>query len=313
MVNQWRAAVLAPNLTLTVTLENGGPDGDDEVHIHPGGQGFWVARMLRHLGIDAVLCGPIGGETGAVIGALLESWQIELCAVEATADSPVIVQDRRSGEREEIAGTRARPLDRHTLDDAYTAFLDLALACGHAVITGQVTGVFPEEAYRRMAHDLASSRVRVVADVHGAELDSFFEGGPLDILKVSDEDLLDDGLLGDRSEGAALAAVQSLHDRGAAGVVLSRAEQPAIAYLGGQFLMATPVQVEPADFRGAGDSMTAALTAGLCRETGPIEMLRLACGAGAANATRHGLGSGSEDLIRRMAERVRVETLALPV
>ena len=41
--------VFAPSLVLTVTIESP-PDGrDDEIHFHPGGQGFWIARTLRHL------------------------------------------------------------------------------------------------------------------------------------------------------------------------------------------------------------------------------------------------------------------------
>jgi fructose-1-phosphate kinase PfkB-like protein len=45
------------------------------------------------------------------------------------------------------------------------------------------------------------------------------------------------------------------------------------------------------------------------RGLGPEESLRLASGAGAANVTRHGLGSASDDLIPRLAERVTVEVL----
>ena len=56
--------------------------------------------------------------------------------------------------------------------------------------------------------------------------------------------------------------------------------------------------------------MTAGLAAALRRGMGPIEMLTLACAAGAANVTRHGLGSADEDLISTLAERVEVEKLA---
>lgn len=56
------AFVFAPALFLTVTLERRGED--DELHLHAGGQGLWIARMLATLDIDVVLCGPFGGETG---------------------------------------------------------------------------------------------------------------------------------------------------------------------------------------------------------------------------------------------------------
>jgi 1-phosphofructokinase len=40
-----RAMVFAPAPQLTVTIERAGDD--DELHVHPGGQGIWQARMLR--------------------------------------------------------------------------------------------------------------------------------------------------------------------------------------------------------------------------------------------------------------------------
>jgi fructose-1-phosphate kinase PfkB-like protein len=55
--------------------------------------------------------------------------------------------------------------------------------------------------------------------------------------------------------------------------------------------------------------MTAGLAAAMSRGLSPEESLKLACGAGAANTTRHGLGSASDDLILKLAERVEVAIL----
>src|SRR3954454_23885492 len=46
-----RAMVLTPSPVLTVTIE-AQPDGSPEIHVHPGGQGVWIARMLSRLGLD---------------------------------------------------------------------------------------------------------------------------------------------------------------------------------------------------------------------------------------------------------------------
>ncbi len=50
------------------------PDRDDragpdrpEVHVHAGGQGFWVARMAAKLGAEVALCCALGGEPGRVL------------------------------------------------------------------------------------------------------------------------------------------------------------------------------------------------------------------------------------------------------
>ena len=64
-------AVFAPVTILTITLERAA-DGHDEVHVHPGGQGVWQARMGRTLGARVTICTLIGGEPGAVLHGLLE-------------------------------------------------------------------------------------------------------------------------------------------------------------------------------------------------------------------------------------------------
>jgi len=303
-------SVFAPFLSLTVTIEAGREGGADEIHLHPGGQGFWISRMLTHLGERPLLCGPVGGESGRVIRALIDEWGIEISPVAIPAPSPTTIQDRRLGDRIEVAATDAPSLPRHELDDAYGRFLDLALSSRVCVITGQGTEVVPTDTYRRFGHDFASSDVGVVGDLHGPELAAFLEEGRLDVLKVSDEDLAQDGLLDGDGETEALSAIHHLAERGARNVVISRAHNPVLAFMDGTTYRASPPELEPADSRGAGDSMTAGLAAAFRRGLGPEESLRLACGAGAANVTRHGLGSASGDLIAKLAERVEVEAVS---
>jgi 1-phosphofructokinase len=62
--------VLAPAPLLTVTVESS--TVGDEIHLHPGGQGVWIARLVASLGVESILCSTFGGETGQVIEALLE-------------------------------------------------------------------------------------------------------------------------------------------------------------------------------------------------------------------------------------------------
>lgn len=303
-------AIFAPILSLTITIENSGDDGSDEIHVHPGGQGFWIARMLRHLGERPLLCGPTGGESGRVIRGLLPEWGIDVSPIEMDKDSPVTISDRRSGDRNEVAVSQPPSLSRHSLDEFYSRFLNHSMSCGLAVIAGQTREIVPLDEYRRLGHDLASTDVRVVGDFHGDELSYFLEGGPLDILKVSDENLMEDGILSGTDDTEVFAAIEKLIVAGASDVVLSRAGRPAIAWLGDRFYKATPPELEAADFRGAGDSMTAALASALRMGLAPEEMLKLACGAGAANVTRHGLGSTADNLFAALGDKVDVAEVA---
>jgi len=300
--------VFAPIISLTVTVESANENGS-EVHFHPGGQGFWVARMLRHLGERPLLCGPVGGESGGVIRGLLDQWGINLSPVKISGSSPVIVQDRRSGERSVIAETGMPHLSRHELDDLYGSFLDHALSISTCVVSGQRDRMLPPDTYRRLGHDLATAKVTVIADLHGEELAALLEGGGIDMLKVSHDDLLEDGLISEEDPDG--QEVQVMIDRfvegGAANVVVSLAGGGAVAHWEGTRYRVRPPELDPADHRGAGDSMTAGLAAGSIRGLGVEETLRLACAAGAANVTRHGLGSAAETLIPGLAERVEIE------
>lgn len=301
-------AVLSPTLTLTVTIESS--NEHDEIHLHPGGQGFWIARMLRHLGERPLLCGPTGGESGRVIRGLANQWAIDISSVTTTVASPTTIQDRRQGDRDLVGETAPMALDRHETDDLYGTFLEQAIAAGVCVVTGSAQQLLTD-LYRRLGHDLAASEVTVVADLHGPELASFMSGGPLDVLKISDEDLISDGTRIDADEDSAVEVIARLVEGGARSVVLSRGHLPALAHLSGRWFRATAPQLEPADHRGAGDSQTAGLAAALRQGLGPEAMLRLASGAGATNVTRHGLGSASsDDLVKSLAAKVEVESLA---
>jgi len=307
---QHTVAIFAPVLHLTVTVESGSSD-QDEIHVHPGGQGFWVARMLRHLGERPLICGPIGGEAGKVLQGLLGAFGMDLSPIDAKADTPAIIQDRRSGDRELIAQSPPISLARHEIDDIYGRFLDRALAAQVCVVTGQSEEIFPPTIYRRLGHDLAAGAVGVVADLHGPELWEFLADGKIDVLKVSDEDLASDGFIDttDIEEPEAFRVLAELRTAGADAVVLSRQDEPALARFGNTAFRAMAPGLEPADHRGAGDSMTAGLAAAFRQGLEPSQMMRLACAAGAANVTRHGLGSADSDLIPNLMDRIEIHEL----
>lgn len=305
---QHTVAVLAPVLYLTVTVELSS-SGADEVHIHPGGQGFWVARMLKHLGERPLLCGPVGGESGKVFIGLMGQFGMDVSPIEIAHPSPVVISDRRSGEREAIAESPGVALERHEIDDVYGRFLDRSINTGVCVVTGQSQEILPARFYRRLGHDLGVSDVAVVADFHGPELWDFLDGGPVDVLKVSDEDLQGDGLLDEPDHASMTDAIAELLEAGARSVVLSQQDRPTLASIDDRWYEARGPELDPADHRGAGDSMTAGLATAVLRGLGAEETLRLACAAGAANVTRHGLGSADDELIPGLVEKVEVTPL----
>jgi 1-phosphofructokinase len=306
MSDRPRVCVFAPTPLLTVTIEQPSSDrGDGEVHLHPGGQGFWIARMLLRLDIDVVVCAALGGETGPILRRLMADAGMTVVAVDAGSNG-AYVHDRRSGSRVEVAAMPAVRLSRHDVDDLYGATLVEALAASVTVLSGPEDGadVLPDDFYRRLTVDIRANGGRVVADLSGARLQAVVQGG-VDVLKVSEEELERDGLLA--TAGSVGAAMQQLVAGGAGSVIVSHGDERASALIDGELVQAIAPALEPVETRGAGDSLTAAVVAGLARGGSLADALRLGSAAGALNVTRRGLGSGGRDQIERLAERVRIE------
>jgi len=183
--------------------------GVDELHVHPAGQGFWVARMLAVLGEQPVLCTPVGGETGTALRALLGD-----LSTDGLIDSPTpngsYVHDRRSGEREEVALLRPPPLDRHVVDDLISITLANGMGSPVAVVCGSNLDMNLDAAvFGRVCRDLRAGGATVIADLSGDELSAALEGG-VDLLKLSAEELVAGGWATGEDEGDVLAGVERL-------------------------------------------------------------------------------------------------------
>jgi 1-phosphofructokinase len=307
MADTTRVVVFAPAPILTVTIEVGpDEDGPPNIHVHAGGQGFWVARMAAALDGDPVLCTAPGSETGQVAKILMEDAGIEVRGPHQPTPTGAYVHDRRSGDRVEIASAPGSPLSRHDLDELYTTTLAAALEQGLCVLTGPMApNEVPAEVYERLAGDLRSNGVQVLADLSGECLQAALAGG-IDLLKVSHEELLDDGLAEDDDVDSLWAAAEEQRKRGAKQVVVTRADQPTLALLDdGGYVFEGPV-IDPADPRGAGDSLTAGVAAALAHGADPVEAVGIGVAAGVLNAGRRGLATGTRDEILRLADHVAV-------
>lgn len=303
--------VFAPSISLSVTIEavdREPPWG--EIHLHPAGQGFWIARLLAQFGYRALLSGPVGGETGSVLRTLVPHWGVTLRGIRTISANPCYVDDRRTGDRHHLAQDQRPTLRRHEIDDLYGRTMEIALETDVTVVTGRhPEDTLPLGVFERMGADLESMGVPAIGDLHGPELAAFMEGGRLEILKVSDEDLISDGMIEDDSESSIRKAIEALAAKNIGWIVVSRAERGALVGFEGLIYRAEQPALEVVDRSGSGDSMTAALVAAWLRRLDPEQAVRLGCAAGAANVTRRGLGSASAELIEQLAERVRIEPI----
>ena len=300
-----RLAVFVPSPIVTVTVEKSA-GGGPEIHFHAGGQGFWVARMAAGLGADVVLCAAIGGESGRVLRALVDEEGIELRSVNSRRSNGAYVHDRRTGERIEVAAVPSPPLSRHEQDELFGVAVTAGLECEVMMLTGsEPDDVVPADVYRRLAGDLRHNGCRVLADLTGSALEGALKGG-VDIVKLSDEELVTLG----RAETPELDDLRSAAERlkaaGAGNVLITRAAKGALVLAGDELLEIEGPRFTALDPHGTGDSMFAALGLGLARGLSFEKSLRLASAAGALNATRRCLGSGSRAEVEQLADAVEI-------
>lgn len=302
-----RIAVFSPSPLLTITIEPGADR--PEVHLHAGGQGFWVARLAATLGAEVALCCALGGEPGRVLRALIEAEPIELRAAAGGTPNGVYIHDRRSGARAEVVSVDSRQLERHATDELYGIAVGAGLDADVTMITGcQPPDVVNPGMYRRLVGDLRANGKLLIADLTGPPLGAVLDGG-VELLRLSEEELVCEGYAASDEATEIVAGALRLHAAGAHRVLISRGSSPAVLIDGAtgmeQVELVPPV-FEALDHRGAGDSMFAAVGVGLSRGMSMIDALRLGMAAGALNATRRGLGSGTREEIERLAAHVTV-------
>ncbi len=303
-------AIFAPALLLSIELHSSPHDpssGDcSEVHLHPGGQGYWIARMVQALGGRPHPCVCIGGESGEALRALIAADGLEAWITTTSRPNAVIVDDRREAELVRVAETEFQALDRHEIDELYSSAIGASLQAGVCVISGtQLAPILPDDIFGRLVRDLRHNDVTVVADVCGAPLRSALDGGA-DVVKLSLDELLADGWADDGDTSSVLAGIDAVRTAGARSVVVSRGAESTLASHDGRAIEVRSPSLEVLDGRGGGDSMTAALAIGAASGLSFDDSLRLAAAAAALNVSRHGLGTGRADAILEISRRVEI-------
>ena len=297
--------VFGPHPLLSITIERRG-ESDDDIHIHAGGQGVWVARMAGELGADPVLCAFCGGETGELLVPLLEALDGELRCVHTAAASGCYVVDRRSGKRELIAHAWSDPPSRHEIDDLFSATCAAALESAVLVVCGALPqDALPLELYGKLVTNARAHGTNVVVDLGAPRLQAALEGKP-DLVKV-DEWQLAEFMSGPVSEPEQLrAGAERILALGARSVVVTRGGEPALFLDDGCAWELVPPRFEGGASEGSGDSMVGGLAAARALGLEWHEALRVGAAAGATNFLRHGLGSGHRETVERLVWRVEL-------
>jgi 1-phosphofructokinase len=299
-----KVAVFGPHPLLGITIERLGDGNADDVHLHSAGQGVWVARMAGEMLAHPILCAFHGGESGRLLRPLLDELPGEVRYVDTATANGCYVIDRRSGEREMIAHHWSQPPSRHEMDDLFSVSCAAALEASVLVVCGPVpVDALPLEVFRNLVANAEANGTKAIVDLSPPRLNSALEGGP-EVVKLNDwqlaEFLEDEVADPDKLRRGAERVLEA----GARSVLVTRGGDPALVLRGDAAWTLTPPRFEGGAPEGSGDSMVGALSAALARGMEWEEALRLSAAAGAANFLRHGLGSGSRDIVLDLLDRV---------
>ena len=255
-----RVTVFGPDPLLSVTIEHTG--AVDEVHVHPAGQGVWVARMAGELGAWPILCGFLGGETGTALLPLLEALPGERRLVRTTGFSGSYVIDHRTGQRQVVAAATRPAPGRHEVDDLVTGTCAAALESAVLVLCNPFPAEgLPEDVYETLLADVRAAGIPVIVDLSSPRLERTLPHGP-DLVKLNDWELAQ-YVRGPVDGHRALDAARRLQDAGARAVAVTRAERPILVLPGDGEPFEVVPQPLPRGFReGCGDSMMGAIAAG---------------------------------------------------
>lgn len=104
-------------------------------------------------------------------------------------------------------------------------------------------------------------------------------------------------------------AMVELQSEGADNVVVTCGEKGMLAMLGGRLVRSDGPHVATVEARGAGDSLTAGLAAGMTMGRDLEASLRLGVSAATLNVTRHGLASGTREEIERLVGHIDLQRM----
>jgi len=264
--------------------------------------------VIRRLGRETLALGFVGGVTGDMIRARLDSEGVphDFDDVPEMTRLNVMLYETSIGQRTRIylPGAHVEPAQ---IDDLWRRLA--AVPAGSVVVLGgSVPPGLPRDVYRGLVLRLREQGVRTVVDTSGKALEAVLEAGPTLIKPNVEEtaEILGRALAADED---IFRAAEELRRRGAENVVVSQGADGAIGVGPAGAWKAVPPRVVARSTVGSGDSMVAGMSIALAEGKGLDEALRLGTAAGAATAMTQGTQLCRPDDVNRLLPRVVVERL----
>ena len=286
-----------------------------QTHTVAGGKGINVSRVYRTLGGRSVATGFLGGNQGRIVADALQAEGIDADMVGVQGETRLCIAavDPTTGTQTEIneSGPDVSPQEITKLFDRVTRLLSQeTFYC--VVLSGSLPPGAPPTLYAELIALARSRQIPAALDTSGEPLQEGLKARPWMVKPNRFE--LETALgktLSNRSE--VLQAAQDLLRSGPEVVVVTLGAEGALAVTASGAWFAAPPPIEFASAVASGDSFLAAFlwqwTAGDL-PADPASALRVATGAGAANAAVIGAGFCTRASILALAHLTDVQQIA---
>lgn len=276
-----------------------------------GGKGINVARVYRTLGGEAHATGFVGGAIGMQIrrGLVAEGMPHSFVRIECESRECIAVIDPETWSQTEVNenGPEVSCLETAAVSRRVRS-LCRRLRPEWLVISGSAPPGVPVDTYASMCADAQRLGIRVAVDASGDLLRCASEAGP-DLLKPNNYELASIAGCDPDDDADLREAARLVVDRGVGAVALTLGGRGSV-YMdrtGGWAAQAPTIRFVSAV--GSGDAYLAALLWAMGKGSSAPECLRLAVGAGSANAEVSGAGFCSAEHIMTTAGRTQVTVL----
>lgn len=279
-----------------------------------GGKGINVARVYQTLGGTAIATGFLGGANGRIMTRALETERIANQCVKVNGESRICIAivDPKRGTQTEVneRGPEITPRNLRALERKIETLLSQrAFKC--VILSGSLPPGVPADFYARLIERIKPTGTPVALDASGEALRIGVQARPW-LVKPNCAELeaiLERPLQGDADM---LQAGSDLCASGVEIVILTRGEKGAYLVAPSERWEATPPKIKFASAVASGDSFLAAFLWRYFHETPQRDLaqsLRLATGAGAANAAVIGAGFCTRESIFALAEKSALRKL----
>ncbi|MET7970863.1 1-phosphofructokinase family hexose kinase [Micromonospora sp. NPDC005305] len=269
-----------------------------DVGAQAGGKGINVARVLHTLGLPTVAVAFRGGPAGAAIAADLDSHGIahRLVGIAGENRRTFAVVDVGSGDATVFnePGPGVSDDEWHALREQVHLLLPDASVL---VLSGSLPPGLPATAYAQLIGAAGRAGVPVILDAAGAPLRAGVAAGP-NVVKPNATELVEVTGLPDP-----LAAAEALRAAGAQVVVASLGPEGLLAVTPDGTFRAGPPEPLAGNPTGAGDSVVAAIAAGIHIGTPWPRRLAEAVALSAATVRAPRAGQFDADTYHRLAPR----------